>query len=148
MSAAISLLGIILGLVLLIVLAYKGHSIIWVAPVCAALVALLGGMHLLQTYLGDYVAGTVSRVLFPVAGGMISCAFCQFCEFVRIYRYIQKYFIAGVHIVIQSVRIGVDGIVFSRAGCGVYRWICFFARSVLYCSHTFQEWEGMPTEKR
>ena len=30
-----SLLGIVLGLVLLMLLAYKGYSIIWVAPVCA-----------------------------------------------------------------------------------------------------------------
>lgn len=38
----LSLVGIVLGLVLLIYLAYHGLSIIWVAPVCAALVAVLG----------------------------------------------------------------------------------------------------------
>ena len=40
---ALSLFGIILGLVLLMFLAYKGCSIIWVAPVCAVVVAVLGG---------------------------------------------------------------------------------------------------------
>ena len=36
-----SLFGIVLGLALLIFLAFKGQSILWVAPVCAAVVALL-----------------------------------------------------------------------------------------------------------
>ena len=46
MNPIISLVGIFLGLILLIVLAYKGHSIIWVAPLCAVLVAVLGGLML------------------------------------------------------------------------------------------------------
>ena len=37
-----SLFGIIFGLALLIFLAFKGQSILWVAPVCAAVVALFG----------------------------------------------------------------------------------------------------------
>ena len=53
MSPIISLLGIVAGLVLLVVLAYKGHSIIWVAPFCAILVALFGGLNLLSAYLSD-----------------------------------------------------------------------------------------------
>ncbi len=67
MAAVISLIGIILGLLLLIVLAYKGHSIIWVAPVCAVLVALLSGLDLLQAYLGDYIGGTAAYIVswFP-----------------------------------------------------------------------------------
>lgn len=67
MSPVISLVGILLGLVLLIVLAYRGHSIIWVAPFCAMLVALLGGMDLLQVYLGDYIGGTAAYIVswFP-----------------------------------------------------------------------------------
>ena len=36
-----SLFGIVLGLALLIFLAFKGQSILWVAPVCAAVVALI-----------------------------------------------------------------------------------------------------------
>ena len=63
----ISLIGIFLGLALLIYLAYKGCSIIWVAPVCAALVALMGGLNVLDTYLGEYMSGTASYIIswFP-----------------------------------------------------------------------------------
>ena len=35
-----SLAAIFIGLALLMFLAFRGHSIIWVAPVCAAFVAL------------------------------------------------------------------------------------------------------------
>lgn len=67
MSSIISLLGILLGLIVLIILAYKGHSIIWVAPVCAVLVAILGGMNILDAYLGDYLSGTAGYIIswFP-----------------------------------------------------------------------------------
>ncbi len=67
MSAIISLLGIVLGLVLLVYLAYRGHSIIWVAPVCALLVALLSGSNLLNSYLVDYIGGTAAYIVswFP-----------------------------------------------------------------------------------
>ena len=67
MSPMVSLVGIFFGLLLLIVLAYKGHSIIWVAPVCAALVALLGGLNLLSAYLGDYMKGAADYIIswFP-----------------------------------------------------------------------------------
>ena len=67
MIPIISLFGIVLGLVLLIFLAYKGHSIIWVAPVCAALVAMLGGLNILQTYLEEYIGGTAAYIVswFP-----------------------------------------------------------------------------------
>ena len=67
MIPIISLIGIVLGLILLIFLAYKGHSIIWVAPVCAALVAVLGGLNVLQTYLEEYIGGTAAYIVswFP-----------------------------------------------------------------------------------
>lgn len=67
MAAAISLIGIFLGLILLVFLAYKGHSIIWVAPVCAVLVALLSGMDLLKAYMEDYIGGTAAYIIswFP-----------------------------------------------------------------------------------
>ena len=67
MSPVISLIGILIGLVVLIALAYKGHSIIWVAPVCAIIVAILGGLNLLDAYLGDYLGGTAGYVIswFP-----------------------------------------------------------------------------------
>ena len=68
---ALSLFGIILGLVLLMFLAYKGCSIIWVAPVCAVVVAVLGGYSLLDAYIGDYMAGMANYVLqwFPAPPG-------------------------------------------------------------------------------
>ena len=59
---SISLLGIFLGLILLMFLAYKGYSIIWVAPVCAAFVALLSGMSLLDTYIVNYMGGLAGYV--------------------------------------------------------------------------------------
>ena len=62
-----SLLGIVLGLVLLMLLAYKGYSIIWVAPVCAVVVAILGGYSILGAYVGDYMKGMADYVFqwFP-----------------------------------------------------------------------------------
>ena len=65
--AVISLIGIIIGLIVLIFLAYRGYSIIWVAPFCAILVAMLGGMNLLDTYLGDYMNGAAAYIIswFP-----------------------------------------------------------------------------------
>ena len=67
MSPVVSLIGILLGLTALILLAYRGHSIIWVAPVCAMIVALLGGLNILKSYLGDYINGTAAYVVswFP-----------------------------------------------------------------------------------
>ncbi|MEA5135222.1 MAG: GntP family permease, partial [Candidatus Fimivivens sp.] len=58
----ISMVGIFIGLVLLMFLAYKGHSIVWVAPVCAALVAVLSGMSILDTYVGNYMEGLAGYV--------------------------------------------------------------------------------------
>ena len=62
--AGLSLVGIIVGLVLLMFLAYKGHSIIWVAPFCAFIVACFGlaaglgeGRTLLTSYTVDYMKG-------------------------------------------------------------------------------------------
>lgn len=67
MTPIISLIGIIIGLAVLIFLAYKGHSVIWIAPVCAIIVAILGGLNLLDAYLGDYMKGVADYVLswFP-----------------------------------------------------------------------------------
>lgn len=67
MSSIISLIGIFIGLFVLIYLAYRGQSIIWVAPMCAMIVAVLGGINLLTAYLGDYMKGAADYVLawFP-----------------------------------------------------------------------------------
>lgn len=60
--------GIIIGLALLMFLAYKGMSIIWVAPICAAIVALTGGLELLPAYTDTYMTGFVNftKSWFPV----------------------------------------------------------------------------------
>lgn len=62
------MLGIILGLVIIIVLAYLGWSIIWVAPIAAGVVALTGGLDLLSSYTGPYMNGFVgfAKAWFPV----------------------------------------------------------------------------------
>ncbi|MCI8573878.1 MAG: GntP family permease [Oscillibacter sp.] len=63
----VSLLGIVIGLVLLMFLAFKGCNIIWLAPVCAMVVAIMSGYSLLDAYLGDYMTGMANYVLswFP-----------------------------------------------------------------------------------
>ena len=62
------MLGIFIGLVLLMFLAYRGYSIIWVAPVTATLVALTGSLPLLETYKEVYMSGFVgfTKSWFPV----------------------------------------------------------------------------------
>jgi H+/gluconate symporter-like permease len=57
-----SLFGIILGLGLLMILAYRGYSIVWIGPLCAALVAAMGGLKVIDTYIGAYMAGTVGYI--------------------------------------------------------------------------------------
>lgn len=51
--------GIILGLTLLMILAYRGYSIVWIAPICALVVAFTGGMLLLPAYTETYMEGFV-----------------------------------------------------------------------------------------
>ncbi len=60
--------GIILGLVLLMFLAYRGYSILWVAPVCALVVGLTGGLDPLSMYKETYMTGLAGYVKswFPV----------------------------------------------------------------------------------
>lgn len=62
------MLGIVIGLVLLMFLAYRGYSIIWVAPVCAGIVAAMGGLSLLEAYKDTYMTGFVgfTKSWFPV----------------------------------------------------------------------------------
>ena len=65
----LSLIGIIIGLALLIVLAFKGHSIIWCAPLCAVIVVLfslpagLGERNsVLSSYIVDFMSGVGNYV--------------------------------------------------------------------------------------
>ncbi len=62
------MLGIILGLIVLMVLAYMGWSIIWVAPIAAGVVAIFGGLNLLEAYTDTYMSGFVgfAQQWFPV----------------------------------------------------------------------------------
>lgn len=62
------MLGILVGLALLMFLAYRGYSIIWVAPITAAVVALSGGLPLLEAYKETYMTGFVgfTKSWFPV----------------------------------------------------------------------------------
>ena len=66
------LFGIVLGLALLIFLAFKGQSILWVAPVCAAVVALLSmfedpTINVLEMWTGNYMQAmaTFLQTWFP-----------------------------------------------------------------------------------
>ncbi|MGJ9457582.1 GntP family permease [Oceanobacillus sp. CF4.6] len=60
--------GIILGLIVLMGLAYLGWSIIWIAPIAAGVVALTGGLDLLDAYTNTYMSGFVNfaKSWFPV----------------------------------------------------------------------------------
>lgn len=62
------MLSIVIGLVLLMALAYFGWSIIWVAPVVAGVVAIMSGLNVLDTYTGTYMSGLVGFVekWFPI----------------------------------------------------------------------------------
>lgn len=62
------MLGIVTGLVLLMFLAYRGYSIIWVAPLAALIVALTGELPLLEAYRDTYMGGFVAftKTWFPV----------------------------------------------------------------------------------
>lgn len=62
------MLGILLGLVVIMILAYLGWSIIWIAPIAAGVVALTGGLDLLDSYTNIYMGGFVSfaKNWFPV----------------------------------------------------------------------------------
>lgn len=62
------MLGILLGLVCLAFLTYKGMSILWVAPVSALVVAAFGGMNLLEAFTGDFMVafGGYATSWFPM----------------------------------------------------------------------------------
>ncbi|GIP42461.1 citrate transporter [Paenibacillus sp. J45TS6] len=62
------MLSIVVGLILLMALAYLGWSIIWVAPIAAGVVALMSGLDVLDAYTGTYMGGLVGFVQswFPI----------------------------------------------------------------------------------
>ncbi|MBB6451340.1 H+/gluconate symporter-like permease [Geomicrobium halophilum] len=73
--------GIFLGLLLLMILAYRGWSIIWIAPICAGIVALFGGLDLLEAYTETYMGGFVNfaKTWFPVF--MLGAIFGKLMEY-------------------------------------------------------------------
>lgn len=62
------MLGILLSLICLAFLTYKGMSILWVAPVSALVVAAFGGMNLLDAFTGDFMKafGGYATSWFPM----------------------------------------------------------------------------------
>jgi len=58
----INMFGIILGLVILMILAFRGWSILWAAPVAAMIVAMVNGIDLMSAYTVSYMDGLVGFV--------------------------------------------------------------------------------------
>lgn len=65
----LALLGILLSLVLLITLAYRGHSVIAVAPLAASVAVIMSGAPLLASY---------TQVFMPALGGFMAAFFPLF----------------------------------------------------------------------
>lgn len=62
-------------------LAYKGYSIVWVAPLTAAVVALLGGLNVLDAYMGPYMEGLVGFVKSWFPAFMLSAIFGNLMDY-------------------------------------------------------------------
>ena len=62
------LFGIFFAIFLIIVFAFRGWSTIWIAPIAAAVVAIFGGLDLLDMYKNTYMQGFVGYTVqwFPV----------------------------------------------------------------------------------
>lgn len=62
------MIGIFIGLALMMFLAFKGFSIIWVAPFSAGIVALLGGLEVISAFTGPFMEGfaNFAQTWFPV----------------------------------------------------------------------------------
>ncbi|GEN53609.1 GntP family permease [Halobacillus faecis] len=62
------MISILIGLVLLMLLAYLGWSIIWIAPLVSGIVAILSGMDILPAYTDTYMQGFVdfAKDYFPI----------------------------------------------------------------------------------
>ena len=68
MSVTIGIISIVVAFAGLIVLTYRGMSVMYVAPICALFVALVNGLPLLDTVTGAFMGGTVGFIsdLFPI----------------------------------------------------------------------------------
>lgn len=102
------MLGIAIGLVLLMFLAYKGYSIIWVAPLAGLVVAVSGGLELLPAYKELYMTGFVgfAKSWFPAF--MLGAIFGALMEYTGSAKAIAKWLtkILGPKRAILSVIVG------------------------------------------
>lgn len=104
----LSLVGIFLGLALLMFLAFKGHYIVWVAPICAALVAAMGGLNILDAYMGPYMEGLVGFVRSWFPAFMLSAIFGNLMDVTGAARAIATWLtgVVGTKAAIAAVVIG------------------------------------------
>lgn len=80
-----SLFGIFLGLALLIFLAFKGQSILWVAPVCAIVVAILSSfedssINVVEMYTSNYMASMAAFIQSWFPAFMLGAVFGKIME--------------------------------------------------------------------
>ncbi|MCI8537971.1 MAG: GntP family permease [Oscillospiraceae bacterium] len=68
MSTTIGIISIVAAFALLIVLSYKGMSVMYVAPLCALFVALVNGIPLLDAVTGPFIGGATGFIggLLPI----------------------------------------------------------------------------------
>jgi H+/gluconate symporter-like permease len=68
MTTTIGILSIVAAFAALIVLTYKGMSVMYVAPLCALFVALVNGIPLLDAVTGPFMGGAAGFItgLFPI----------------------------------------------------------------------------------
>lgn len=68
MSTTIGILSIVAAFALLIILSYRGMSVMYVAPLCALFVALVNGIPLLEAVTGPFIGGTTGFIssLLPI----------------------------------------------------------------------------------
>lgn len=80
-----SLFGIFLGLALLIFLAFKGQSILWVAPLCAIVVAILSSfedssINVVEMYTSNYMASMAAFIQSWFPAFMLGAVFGKIME--------------------------------------------------------------------
>lgn len=75
------MLGIVLGLIILMILAFKGWSIVWAVPIAASVVAGMARVDMMEAFTVTYMSGFVSftQSWFPVF--MLSAIFGKLMEY-------------------------------------------------------------------
>lgn len=76
----LGVLGIIIGIFLLIFLAYKGYNVIILGPLCALIVALFCGMNLLETFNTIIVPGISNYVMAMFGAIFMGCIVAAFYQ--------------------------------------------------------------------